>query len=1101
MQHLKFGTIALALLAMASFSSNAQNSAAELSKMQAEFQNPPSSARPRVWWHWMNGNITKDGIKKDIDWMHRAGIGGFHNFDAGMSTPAIVEKRLEYMTDEWKDAFQYAISLADSYDMEVGIASSPGWSCMGGPWVAPKDAMKKLTWRETIVEGGKSIKMTLPAPYKTVGTFQDVATSSRVFGDGSAKPVEEYYEDIAVIAVKLPAEDQTMAQMGATVSVSGGDFTLEQLTNGSLADGQVLSGDNLWIQYTFPKAKTIKAVTVGGLASRSQWSDAPYTYPATLQSSNDGVHFTDVAKIPCPTNPVYQQTIEVPATTAKYFRLSVDKPATNAGGMGFGRGPAQISISEFVLFPTEKVNHFEEKAAFATPHDVNDYPTVGGGKYAQLKDVVDLTNRVDSEGNLSWNAPKGNWKIYRFGFSLTGHKNSPASPEATGLEVDKFDVKAWTKYFHTYLDMYQEASGGMLGQKGIQYILTDSYEAGPQTWTPEMMKQFQTRRGYNLLYWLPVLTGQIVGSPEESDQFLFDFRETIGELYAENYDRINEFVKEYDLKGRYSESQENGRIFQVDGMDIKRTATIPMSAAWIPESAANAYRKTMNEADVRESASVAHIFGQNIAAAESMTVGGGAANAYTYFPGNLKPIADSEMAAGLNRFVIHESAHQPSDDHIPGLSLMSVGQWFNRHETWAEQAKAWTDYLARSCYMLQQGKFIADVLVYYGEGSNITGQYGLEFFPIPEGYNYDFVNPTALKQEVSVKNGKFVTRSGQSYEALYLDKNMKQMSLSVLRKLAEFAQAGGIICGNMPERPASKSDSVDEWNSLVKKIWGGTYPNVSTGTKLIAVLKEKGIKRDVTYPSSDEFRFVHRRTDNADIYWVNKPSERYLSTSLGFRVNGKVPHVWDPVTGTISDVSYQIQDDVTYVTMTLLPDDAQFIVFAGEPTTKSLTLPKKVETELMTVTGAWDIKFQERRGAPESATFDKLMSYTESPVAGIKYFAGEAVYTKKIVFTGKDGAIVLDLGDVRNVAEVKVNGKYVATLWKFPYKVDVTEYLNEGENDLEIKVVNSWKNRLIGDQQPETTEKITFTSASYYKPTDAVIPSGLLGPVRLISVK
>src|ERR1700740_959101 len=131
------------------------------------FRNPPQSARPRVWWHWMNGNITKEGIRKDMEWMQRVGIGGLQNFDANLETPQIVDKRLVYMTPEWQDAFRYAVAVADNLGLEMAIAAAPGWSETGGPWVMPEDGMKKLAWSEMLVTGGKKISLKLPAPPST----------------------------------------------------------------------------------------------------------------------------------------------------------------------------------------------------------------------------------------------------------------------------------------------------------------------------------------------------------------------------------------------------------------------------------------------------------------------------------------------------------------------------------------------------------------------------------------------------------------------------------------------------------------------------------------------------------------------------------------------------------------------------------------------------------------------------------------------------------------------------------------------------------------------------------------------------------------------
>jgi hypothetical protein len=306
--------------------------------------------------------------------------------------------------------------------------------------------------------------------------------------------------------------------------------------------------------------------------------------------------------------------------------------------------------------------------------------------------------------------------VLRFGYSLTGAKNGPASPEATGLEVDKLNRGSVRAYLDQYLNQYESASNGLMGKHGVKFVITDSWEAGAQNWSKDMFTDFERRRGYDLHSWMPVLVGQVVDSAEASDRFLWDFRATLADLVVENhYAQIAESVHGRGM-GLYSESHESGRAFIGDGMSVKRRATVPMGAMWtqLPGVKEEQYGY---DADIRESASVAHIYGQNLVAAESMTAGSGA---WAWAPEYLKPTADQEMAMGLNRFVIHTSVHQPLIDKAPGLSLGPFGQWFTRNETWAEQAAPWIRYLARSSFMLQQGRFLADVAYYYGEDSNVS---------------------------------------------------------------------------------------------------------------------------------------------------------------------------------------------------------------------------------------------------------------------------------------------------------------------------------------------------------------------------------------------
>jgi hypothetical protein len=809
------------------------------------FQAPPNTAKPRVWWHWMNGNITKDGIQKDLEWMKRSGIGGFQNFDAALATPQIVKKRLTYMTPGWDDAFRFTTQLADSLKLEMAIAGSPGWSESGGPWVKPEDGMKKIVWTETRVNGGAS-NVKIPAPQGITGPYQNIPMQPG-FGervDASRLPV--FYKDVAIVAFKLPQADKSLSKLGAIVTSSGGNFTLAQLTDGDLGTTNLLPRDSAtgfgWIQFAFPQPQVIKAITmVAGGSSGFFGRGGDAKDSRKLEASDDGVNYKFVCDIP--PGAVLQQTIDIPATTAKYFRVTVKNPPPPADmGAAFGfpsktKDPGGSAIAEIVLHTAGRINMFEEKDAFAPVGDLNSKMTAPDDDVISTNDIIDLTDKLNADGTLNWTAPGGEWDVIRFGYSLLGITNHPASPEATGLEVDKLDPVAVKNYFTNYLDQYEKATGGLMGKKGgLQFMVTDSWEAGAQNWTANLPEEFSKRRGYSIISWIPVLTGHIVKSSEASEKFLFDFRKTLSEMVAEyHYDALTNILAKYGMK-RYSESHESGRALIADGMDVKRKAAVPMSAMWTPNPYINGGDQTGYEADIRESASVAHIYGQNLVAAESLTALGLPEKAWSYCPENLKPTADLELASGLNRFVIHCSVHQPTDDKIPGLGLGPFGQWFNRHETWAEDAKAWTSYLSRSSYLLQQGKFVADVVYYYGEDNNITSLFGKKLPAIPEGYNYDFINADALVNLLSVKNGMLVTPGGMSYRVLVLDSNAKKMSLPVLKKIQQLVKDGATIAGIRPENTLGLSDDEATFKNIVNDVWGASNTKVLTGKSLSDVL-------------------------------------------------------------------------------------------------------------------------------------------------------------------------------------------------------------------------------------------------------------------------
>jgi hypothetical protein len=401
------------------------------------FITPPNTAKPRVWWHWMNGNITKDGIEKDLEWMHRVGIGGFQNFDASLMTPQIVKKRLTFMTPGWKDAFQFATKLADSLHLEMAIAGSPGWSESGGPWVKPEDGMKKIVWTEVRVKGG-SANIQIQAPSGITGPFQNIPFRGGFGENAGASKLPQFYKDVAVLAYKLPGADKSLKELGATITSSGGDFSLSQLTDGNLENAALLPRDSVagyaWIQFAFPQPQTIKAITmVGGGNPGSFGRGATAADSRRLEASDDGANFKFICNIP--PGAILEQTIPVPETTAKYFRVTFKNPPPQinrfAAMVGINSNsvvPPGTEIAEIYLHPADIINRFEEKDAFAPVEDLDKKITAQTNDVVATNDIIDLTNKMNSDGKLNWTVPPGEWKVVRFGYSLLGITNHPASP-------------------------------------------------------------------------------------------------------------------------------------------------------------------------------------------------------------------------------------------------------------------------------------------------------------------------------------------------------------------------------------------------------------------------------------------------------------------------------------------------------------------------------------------------------------------------------------------------------------------------------------------------------------------------------------------------
>ncbi|MTV36995.1 glycosyl hydrolase [Duganella radicis] len=1076
--------------------------------LTAGFANPPNSAKPRVWWHWLNGNITQTGIKQDLEWMSRIGIGGMQNFDAALQTPQVVERRLAYMTPEWKDAFKYSATLAASLDLEMGIAASPGWSETGGPWVAPADGMKKLVWSETVIGGGKRFKGKLPRPPSVTGPYQDVPRPPPFMDTSKPKKLPEVYADVGLYALPVGAPSGARKPR---ISVGGKALDAALLMDRGWTRTVEVPGGSperpTIIHFAYDQPQTIRSATLYLPGAVSMFFGTPI-HPV-LEASTDGKQWTKVAEVALAGVPT---TVSFAAVSARQFRLVLNvKPANvpelftpgpGIAGTGFGGpgGNPPLKLAEASLSSQARVNRAEVKAGFAMADDYyvldRDTPDEPG---SAPDAVIDLSGKLAADGSLDWTPPPGRWKLIRFGYSLTGTENHPATPEATGLEVDKYDGAAVRNYMQTYLDMYAGTVGpDLIGKQGLRALVVDSTEVGASNWTPRFLAQFQRLRGYDPARWMPVLAGEIVGSRKQSDAFLYDVRRTLAELTAtEHYGVVAEMARARGLTV-YTEALEGGRVSLGDDMAMRRFADIPMSAMWTFKNEATMNK--VNLADMRGAASVAHVYGQKLVAAESLT---SAFTPWAYGPADLRPMIDLEFVSGINRPVIHTSVHQPSDDKKPGLSLEMFGQYFNRHETWADMAKPWIDYLARSSYLLQQGRFVADVAYFYGEDAPLVGLY--QTTPVadaPSRYAYDFVNAEIVLDKLSVRDQRLVADSGASYRVLYLGGSSRTMTLAMLQRLKALASAGATIVGPAPTATPALMDDAASFQALVAELWApGATRAVGQGrvidsTNIEAVLSSLQIAPDFSVaPAAANIQFLHRQMEDGDLYFLTNRGGASGQTELRFRASGKKPAIWRADTGQILPVSYRVEGGQTVVTMDVAAQDAFFVVFREPLLAQSAEVKAKAYATAATLDQGWDVSFK-GLAAPAPFHMRELRSLSESADPAVKYFSGTTTYRShfELGAGGQGKPLLLDLGKLSDVAHIFVNGKDAGYAWRAPYTVDIGALVQPGRNAVEIQVANLWVNRLIGDAQPGAS-KVAFTTLPTYLPEAVLRPAGLMGPV------
>jgi hypothetical protein len=1057
------------------------------------FRNPPDSAKPRTWWHWTNSNVTKEGITKDLEWMKRVGIGGFQLADVASGAGQTVEQKIVFGTPEWFDAVRHAAAEAQRLGLEMAVFSSAGWSETGGPWVKPEQAMKKLVWSETRVEGPRRFTGKLAQPPFNNGIIRNLG------GGGRGNPDPTYYGDAAVVAYRAPDDDVPMAELHPTVSTDAGPVDgaplLDDDLNSSLTVGK-------WVQYEFERPFAARAFTIaarGGI---------PH---GRLAASDDGAAWRTVATMPGAQ--LYRggtvRTFAFPQVRARFWRVELTGAAfTPATEMA--QTPAQPAkefvLSEAVLHGAPWVHRAEEKAGFSF---LFEYETVPTPPVAGARDVVDLTAKMSKDGSLEWDVPQGHWTILRMGYSLTGSKNRPAVPSGLGYEVDKLSARHVEEYFHGYFDALAPLFG-----KGLSFVMMDSWEAGQQNWTEEIIAEFRRRRGYDPVRYLPALAGRVVESAQISDRFLWDFRRTLADMFADNHFGVLANLLRQRGIGVYAEAAGVSLEIPEDSLLNKSKVDIPMGEFWVRAL----HPEAMYYVDVRGAASASHAYGKTLVATETFTGGGYEA------PFTLKKVADYWFAQGVNRLVFHTSAHQPLDTK-PGNTM--VGTHINRNITWAEQARPLMTYLARQSYMMQQGLAVADLAYLLREGAPSTMPMwgaGLEPAP-PDGYDFDYVNAdVVLNRMQAAEDGRLVLPDGMSYRVLMLSP-VTTMTLPLARKIRDLVASGATVVGpkpagtpgltGYPEADAEVRaigedlwgdlDGVSRWQRAYGKgrvVWGVPPMQVMAGMK---VAKDFECGR----PLDSDVVWAHRRAGDAEIYYVANHSDQPMVLKARLRVSGKEAEIWHPDSGAITPAEYTISGDRTWLRQPLAERETIFVVFRRPAPRTQSKPPVESQTMSVPVAGAWDVTFPPKWGAPETLRMEKLGSWTANADDGVKYFSGTATYHKQVQATAellRGTKVLLDLGGVRDVAEVAVNGKALGTMWKPPYRVDATGAFRAGANQVEVKVTNQWTNRQIGDRLAPPEKRVLAPVAGGRGGAGGFGPqtpaeSGLLGPVTLIRVE
>ncbi len=735
--------------------------------------------------------------------------------------------------------------------------------------------------------------------------------------------------------------------------------------------------------------------------------------------------------------------------------------------------------------------------------------------------IIDLTSQMNPDGTLFWVAPPGKWQIIRLGHASNFRLCRPVPTGAVGLESDKLSPEGINAHFETFLKPIIEGAGSKAGET-FKSVHIASYEDGPQNWTAEFPQEFSKRRSYDIRLWMPVLMGIVVESPELSERFLWDFRQTVSDLFLNNYHlRLSELAAEYGIK---SSREAYGNIC-VNNLKYFETSDFPVSEFWqpgqnhFPDFAS--YRNTLKVA-----ASAANVNGLPRASAEAFTYTG-RFRSWNEHPFLLKGIGDRAYCEGVNHFYLHLYAHQAYDEMIPGLTHRHAGGHFHRHNTWWEYSKPWNDYMARCQYMLQQGRFVADVIYFFGEGAPLS--VSDMTLNLPQGYDYDVCSYNIL-QQMEVRDGKIVLPSGMTYHYLLLP-NTDRLTLSSAEKIKELVESGAQV---IAQKRIVGTPGLSDYPEADQKVKHIASQLRDQGQIITENNWEKIFQVDKIQPDfiGGGLNYIHRKMDedDIDIYFVANPEPNIVVNTCSFRISEKIPELWNPETGEIRELpEYEISNG--YVTIPLLfqPMQSWFVVFRKKKSTGSSNSKNFPEYHAITdINGPWQIGFDSKWGGPaKPVTFDSLSDWSKHADLGIRYYSGTAAYEKTFILSvsqlSQSTPTLLDLGQVEIIAQVRVNDKECGITWKPPYRVDISHAVKPGLNKLEIDVVNLWANRLIGDEQlPEDcdwidwqvlkewpewfrkddihrpTERYTFTTVKVFDKADTLYPSGLIGPVQIL---
>lgn len=1052
-------------------------------KREAGFVTPPSSVQTGTYWYWIEGNISKEGVEKDLEAMKAAGInrafvaniGG-----AGTGDPNS-QYKVEFMSDEWWNITRAALKKATELGIDIGMFNSPGWSQSGGPWIKAGQTMRYLNSSRTVVKGPGQVTVKLPQP-------------------------ADEFQDVKVVAFPNPTPAGTVlttANASITAVPSMGDLTA--LTDGdNSTDVRFATNGEYIIEINPQDWFTARSIVV-------RPAPASINTDVELQAMDADGRYQTVSRFNINRTRDWKKVGFDPYTDVA---MSFDPVKSDSYRVVFRSVDAGAGIAELALSSVPRVERYKEKSlAKLFQSEVpawdeylwREQPQADDRSMAvQPEQVIDLSDKMTTDGTLTWDVPEGEWTVLRTGMTPTGVVNEPACPDATGYEVDKLSRKHAEEHFDAYIgEILRRIPADE--RKSFKLLVQDSYEVGGQNFTDDMIPVFKERYGYDPVPYLPVLSGVVVGSQHDSDAFLWDLRRLVADKISYDYvggsrevahkHGLTTWLENYGHWGFPGEFLQYGG--QADEVGGEFWADPPLG-----------------DIENRLATSCAHIYGKKLTSSETSTSAG---PSFVRTPSSLKQRMDRFFTYGVNNTVLHLYISQPSEDRLPGSNAW-FGTEFNRNNTWFKHMDLYTQYIKRCNYMMRQGWYQADVAYFIGEDA--PRMVGIMEPWIPAGYQFEHMNAEVIMRDMTVKDGMLTLPHGVQFKVLVLPRRLKTMRPELLEKIERLILDGAIVMGPAPERSPSLQNQPEadrRVKEMAARIWGDVdgvnvkqrrYGKgmICDGLDFETLFAQLGYVPDCKVPDGMNVYQGHQKDGDTDIYILSNQDNRALTMDVAFRVTGKQPELWDPVTGVIRKLpAFRQEEKTTVVPMKLEKNECVFVVFRekGEPSATTLEANYPAPLRTQEATGEWDVTFESAFKTPSPVRMATLDNLSDNPNDSIRYFSGTATYTTSVSLdrAGRGEHMFMAFDNVGTMAKVYINGKYAGGVWTAPYRLDVTDFVKNGRNDVKVEVVNTWVNRIVGDMNLPESERETYLFVNHLNAKTPLPPSGIIGKVKFETVK